>query len=34
LSVVDYQTKSAESLLIDAVYNSLSEVYPGQVEVL
>jgi len=34
LSVVDYQTKSAESLLIDAVYNSLNEVYPGQVEVL
>jgi hypothetical protein len=34
LSVVDYQTKSAESLLIDSVYNALNAVYPSQVEII
>jgi hypothetical protein len=29
LSVVDYQTVSAETLLVEAVYNSLDAVYPG-----
>jgi len=34
LSVVDYQTKSAESLLIDSVYDALNMVYSGQVEII
>ena len=34
LSISDYQTKSAENLLIDAVYNALNSVYPGQVEII
>ena len=34
LSVVDYQTKTAELLLIDAVENALEEIYPNQVEVI
>lgn len=29
LSVVDYQTVTAETLLVEAVYNSLDTVYPG-----
>jgi hypothetical protein len=29
LSVVEYQTVSAETLLVEAVYNSLDAVYPG-----
>lgn len=29
LSVVDYQTVTAETLLVEAVYNSLDAVYPG-----
>ena len=34
LSVVDYQTKTAEDLLINAVYNQLNEVYPNEVEIV
>jgi hypothetical protein len=30
LSVVDYATKTAEQLLIDAVYGSLSDVYGAE----
>lgn len=29
LSVVDYQTVTAEILLVEAVYNALDAVYPG-----
>jgi hypothetical protein len=29
LSVVDYQTVTAETLLVEAVYNALDAVYPG-----
>lgn len=29
LSVVSYQTVTAETLLVEAVYNSLDAVYPG-----
>jgi hypothetical protein len=34
LSEVDYETKTAESLLIDAVYNELNKIYPNQVEII
>ena len=34
LSVLDYETKTAEDLLINAVYNQLNEVYPDQVEIV
>lgn len=34
LSVVDYQTKTAELLLIDAVENALELIYPNQVDVI
>lgn len=34
LSVVDYETKTAEDLLINAVYNQLNEVYPNEVEIV
>lgn len=34
LSEVDYQTKSAESLLIDAVFQNLNEIYPNEVEII
>lgn len=29
LSVIDYQTVTAETLLVEAVYNALDAVYPG-----
>jgi len=32
LSVADYETKSAEVLLITAVFNALDSIYPSQVE--
>jgi hypothetical protein len=34
LTVVDYETKTAEELLINAVYSALNEVYPSEVEVV
>lgn len=34
LSVVNYETKTAEELLIGAVYDALNEVYPSQVEIV
>jgi hypothetical protein len=34
LSVVDYQTKTAENLLVEAVYNALEVVYPAQCEII
>ena len=34
LSINDYQTKTAESLLIDAVYGALVAIYPNEVEVI
>jgi hypothetical protein len=34
LSVVDYETVPAETLLVDAVYNALNAIYPDQVEVI
>jgi hypothetical protein len=34
LSVADYETKSAEVLLINAVFNALDLIYPAQVEVV
>ena len=34
LSITDYETVSAETLLIDAVYNALNQVYPSAVEVI
>jgi hypothetical protein len=34
LTVVDYETKTAEELLINAVYDALNEVYPSQVEIV
>lgn len=34
LSEVDYQNKTAESLLVDAVYNELNKIYPNEVEVI
>ena len=34
LTVVDYETKTAEELLIGAVYDALNEVYPSQVEIV
>ena len=34
LSVSDYETKSAEVLLINAVFNALDLIYPTQVEII
>lgn len=34
LSVVDYETKSAEELLVSAVYDALNKVYPSEVEIV
>ena len=34
LSVADYETKSAEVLLVNAVFNALDLIYPAQVEVI
>jgi len=34
LSVVDYQTQTAENLLVEAVYNALEAVYPAQCEII
>lgn len=33
LSVADYETQSAEELLINAVYDQLNLVYPNEVEI-
>ncbi len=32
LSVTDYETLAAESLLVNAVFNALDSIYPSQVE--
>ena len=34
LSVVDYQTQTAENVLVEAVYNALEVVYPAQCEII
>jgi len=34
LSVTDYETLAAETLLINAVYSALNAIYPAQVEVI
>ena len=34
LSVVAYQTETAENLLVEAVYDSLNAVYPAQCEII
>jgi len=34
LSVADYESKSAEVLLINAVYSALNAIYPAEVEVV
>jgi len=34
LSVADYETLAAETLLINAVYSALDAIYPAQVEVV
>jgi len=34
LSVADYETLAAETLLINAVYSALNAIYPAQVEVI
>jgi hypothetical protein len=34
LSVADYETLAAETLLINAVYSALNVIYPTQVEVI
>jgi hypothetical protein len=34
LSEVDYRTKTAESLLIEAVYNELNKIYPNEIEII
>jgi hypothetical protein len=34
LSVVSYETVTAETLLVEAVYNSLDVVYPGNCEII
>jgi hypothetical protein len=34
LSVADYETLAAETLLINAVYSALDAIYPAQVEVI
>jgi hypothetical protein len=34
LSVADYETKSAETLLINAVSNALDLIYPNEIEVI
>ena len=34
LSVSDYETKSAEVLLVNAVFNALDLIYPTQVEII
>jgi hypothetical protein len=33
LSVTDYETQTAEELLINAVYDALNLVYPNEVEI-
>lgn len=34
LSVVAYQTETAENLLVEAVYDALNAVYPAQCEII
>jgi hypothetical protein len=34
LTVADYETLAAETLLINAVYSALNAIYPAQVEVV
>ena len=34
LSVADYETKSAEMLLVNAIFNALDLIYPTQVEII
>jgi hypothetical protein len=34
LSIADYETKSAEVLLVNAVFNALDLIYPTQVEII
>lgn len=34
LSVVEYETITAENLLVEAVYNALNAVYPAQCEII
>jgi hypothetical protein len=34
LSILDYASVSAETLLVDAVFNALSVVYPNNVEII
>ena len=34
LSVVAYQTETAENLLVEAVYDALNSVYPAQCEII
>jgi hypothetical protein len=34
LTVADYETKSAEVLLVNAVFNALDLIYPTQVEII
>ncbi len=34
LSVTDYETLAAETLLINAVYSALNVIYPAQVEII
>ena len=34
LSVADYETLAAETLLINAVYSALNAIYPAQVEII
>ena len=34
LSVADYETESAEVLLVNAVFNALDLIYPTQVEII
>lgn len=34
LTVVNYETKTAEELLVNAVYDALNDVYPSQVEIV
>ena len=34
LSFADYETKTAQDLLINAIYNQLNEIYPNEVEIV
>ena len=34
LTVLDYETKTAEDLLVNAVYNTLNGIYPNKVEIV